>query len=538
MSTAVATAPTASEERDGQGTTADPRHDRTVLIVALAVMAVTTAVAVIANALTRPVNSDDLAWQRLLDIWGGQGHAQAWISEDLFPTRYPLYLVLDALGIHGRRGVNVAAVLLDVAAGAAFVGGLVLSRELARPLRWRVVPALAVVSVWAAVTWDQVFFSPNTRTLEFGLSVLLLAILGLLAARDPLPVGPVAAVTALATLIWVSDPFVLYVVGAPAALVAVIDLALHERRRGRVVLVVVTISGVVSWIIHFGFKLFDVTLRPVAGGARHLTALGDLPERTRAVFDRVVALLGVSGTDLTSGPVGATALAWLRLGLVVLGVTGAVLTVRRWRDASLLARTLVVCIVSTPVAVVLVNVYEFPDAVIDRYLGAALVGLGGLAVIAVDRLSGRAGRVAVTLMAALVIGAFAANVVSWSEDRDANPDAASLALAHAVDGQLWDRVYGWYWTAVRSDQIIQGRPRWIHVECDHGGRLRLMPWHNDTAVLRGHPATIAVALDDLGCSLRALERTYGPATRTTTLEGTRFAVWETADASPRLRTLT
>jgi hypothetical protein len=197
-----------------------------------------------------------------------------------------------------------------------------------------------------------------------------------------------------------------------------------------------------------------------------------------------------------------------------------------------------VCIVSTPVAVVLVNVYEFPDAVIDRYLGAALVGIAGLAVIAVDRLSGAVGRAGVVVMAALVIGAFAANVVTWSEDRDANPDAESLALAHAVDGQLWDRVYGWYWTAVRSDQIIRGGPRWVHVECAHGGRLRLMPWHNDTAVLRGHPATIAVALDDLGCSRRALERTYGPATRTTTLAGTRFAVWETADASPRLRTLT
>jgi hypothetical protein len=537
VSLGVTAAPAVPDEQTPVVAATSARHDRAVIIAALVVMGIATAVAVIANALARPVNSDDLAWQRLLDIWGGQGHASAWISEDVFPTRYPLYLALDVLGIHGRRGVNVAAVLLDVAAGAAFVGGLLVSRELARPLRWRIVPAAAVVSVWAAVTWDQVFYSPNTRTLEFGLCILLLALLGLLAARDPIPTGPIVAVTALATLIWISDPFVLYVVGAPAFLVAVVDVVLRERRRGVVVMTVIAVSGVASWIVHFGFKLFDVTLRPVAGGARHVTALGDLPERTRAVFDRLVALLGVSGTDLTTGPIGATALAWLRLGLVALGIAGAVLTVRRWRDASLLARTLVVCIVSTPVAVVLVNVYEFPDAVIDRYLGAALVGLAGLAVIAVDRLPSTAGRVGAVLLTALVIGAFAGNVVTWSEDRDAAPDAQSLALAHAVDGQLWDRVYGWYWTAVRSDQIIRGGPRWVHVECGHG-HLRLMPWHNDTAVLRGHPATIAVALDDLGCPLRALERTYGPAARTTTLAGTRFAVWETADASPRLRTLT
>jgi hypothetical protein len=531
---AVTTAP----EGAPVATTDDARHDRTVVLVALAVMAVTTALAVIANALARPVNADDLAWQRLLDIWGGQGHASAWISEDLFPTRYPLYLLLDALGIHGRRGVNVAAVVLGVAAGAAFLGGLVLSRELARPLRWRIVPALAVVSVWATVTWDQVFFSPNTRTLEFGLTILLLALLGGLAARAAPSRGAVVGVTALATGIWLSDPFVLYFIGAPAALVAAIDLAWPaHRRRATAVLAVLAVSGVISWVLHFGLKLFDVTLRPVAGGARHLTALGDLPERTRAVFDRLVALLGVSGNDLTSGPIGATGLAWLRLGLVALGIAGGVLTIRRWRDASLLARTLVVCVVSTPAAVVLVNVYEFPDAVIDRYLGAALVGIAGLAVIAVDRLSGAVGRVGVAVMAALVVGACAANVVTWSEDRDATPDAEAIALAHAVDAALWDRVYGWYWTAVRSDQIAQGGPRWVHVECSRAGRLRLMPWHNDTAVLRGRPATIAVALDNLGCSLPALERTYGPAARTTTLAGHRFAVWETAEASPRLRTL-
>ena len=127
-------------------------------------------------------------------------------------------------------------------------------------------------------------------------------------------------------------------------------------------------------------------------------------------------------------------------------------------------------------------------------------------------------------MSALVIGAFAANVVTWSEDRDATPDADSIARsAPPVDAALWDRVYGWYWTAVRSDQIVQGGPRWVHVECNRAGELRLMPWHNDTAVLRGRPATIAVALDNLGCSLPALERTYGPAARTTTLAGTRFA---------------
>ena len=302
-------------------------------------------------------------------------------------------------------------------------------------------------------------------------------------------------------------------------------------------LAVLVLSAVAAWLFRFVLELFDVVLRPVAGGARHATALGDLLDRARAVFDRFAALLGTSGSDLTSGPVGATGMAWLRLGLVALGLAGAVLTIRRWRDASLLARTLVVCIVSTPIAVTLVNVYANPEIVIDRYLGAALVGIAGLAVIAVDRLSGRVGRVAAGVMAVLVLGAFASNVVTWFDDHDAAPDADVIALAHSVDAQLWDRVYGYYWLAVRVDQIERGGPRWIHVECDKGHPLRLMPWHNDRSVLDGRPATIAVALESLPCTLHDLEAAYGRATRTVDLDGHRFAVWETADASPRLRTL-
>lgn len=516
----------------------DRHDDRRVLLVALVVMAIATGLAVIANTLVRPVNSDDVAWQRLLDIWGGQGHTKAWISEDLFPTRYPLYLLLDALGISGRRGVNVAAVVFAIASGAAFLFGLVCSGELTRPLRWRLVAAFAVVSAWAAASWDQVFFSPNTRTLELGLVVLALALLGRAAQRSDAPRRELAWLTVFATAIWISDPFVLYFVGAPAAFVALLDaIAPARRRRGVTVLAVLVVSAVTAWLFRFVLEAFDVVLRPVAGGARHATALGDIADRARVVLERFAALLGTSGSDLTSGPIGATSMAWLRLGLVALGVAGAVLTIRRWSDASLLARTLVVCVVSTPIAVILVNVYANPEIVIDRYLGAALVGIAGLAVIAVDRLSGRLGRAAVSVMAVLVLGAFVSNVVTWADDHDATPDADAISLAHAVDAELWDRVYGYYWLAVRVDQIERGGPRWIHVECDKGHPLRLMPWHNDTSVLRGHPTTIAVALDSLPCTLGDLESAYGPATRTVELDGHRFAVWETADASPRLRTL-
>jgi len=506
-------------------------------------MAVTVAVAVVANSLLRQVNSDDLAWQRLLDIWSTHGHEKAWISEDLFVSRYPLYVVLDAIGILGRRGVNVAAVITNVAAGAAFVAGLVVSGELARPLRPRLVAAFAVLSLWTTVAWDLVFFSPNTRTFEFGLTVLAVAWLGAVVTRPDIRIASLAGVTALAAFLWLSDPFVLYAIGIPVALVALVDLVTVARRRpGWIVLGVLAVSAFAAQVARWILELFDVFLRGVAGGSRHVTALSDLPDRAQLVLERYAALLGVSGAELTSGPIGSSALAWLRLALVVLGIVGAVMTVRRWSAASLLARTLVVCIVSSPVAVTLLNVYASPDIVLDRYLGAGLIGLAGLAVIAIDRLAGTLGRIAIVVMTVLVVGVFASNVVSAVEDRDARPDADAIALARGARANLWDRVYGYYWLAVRADQIDPGGPEWIHVECDEGGRLEQMPWHNDTSVLDtaddAPPATIAVALTGLPCTLDDLERAYGPAARTTEIEGRRFAVWETADASPRLRMLT
>ncbi len=506
-------------------------------------MAVTTAVAVVGSTLLRQVNSDDLAWQRLLDIWATHGHEKAWISEDLFVSRYPMYVVLDWFGIAGRRGVDAAAVLTNVAGGAAFVAGLLLSGELVRPLRWRLVAGFAVLSLWTTVAWDQVFFGPNTRTLELGLTVLALAWLGLIANRPTLSRAALVGIVALGAFLWLSDPFVLYAIGVPAALVAVIDLFAPSRRRaGWIVLAVLAASAVVAQLARWFLELFDVFLRGVAGGSRHVTALGDVPDRAQLVIERYAALLGVSFSDLTSGPVGSTTLAWLRLALVALGIAGAVITLRRWSSASLLARALVVCVVSSPVAVTLVNVYADPAIVLDRYLGAGLVGVAGLAVLALDHWSGTIGRGVAVVFTALVVGVLASNVVSLVEDRDATPDADAVALAEAARANLWDRVYGYYWLALRTDQIDDRGPEWIHVECEKGGALELMPWHNDTSVLAvdegDEPSTIAVALDDLPCSLADLERAYGPASRTTEVEGRRFAVWETADASPRLTDLT
>lgn len=510
-------------------------------------MAVATLVAVAAFGWARDVNSDYYAWQRLLDIWIGQGHGHAWISEDLFPTRFPLYLLLGAFGLESHREVVVAATVLNVAAGAAFATGLLLSGDVARPLRLHTIAVLALPATWATAALGSVvlfdlsdgfLFNPNSRSLELGLAVLAVAWIGRELSTDRLRATHAVVIVGALALLWLSDPFVLYLFGIPAAVVGAIDLISPARRAvGRNVMALVGASGALSWLVRRALGLFDVTAAPVANGRRFVTPVGDVPDRLRLVLDQLVTLLGVSGSDLTSAAAGDLVLAWLRLGLVALGVTGAVLVVRTWHQSSLLARTLVLALVADIAGVTATNIFRDPDAVVGRYLTVALVALIGLAAIAVGRLHGRVGSAAGVLVAALVLAVVVTGARDWWNERDADPVAAHVALNEAVARTGWDRVYGSYFLAIRQDQVGGSNVRWVTVRCGRAGRLRLFHFNNDTAVARGHPATIAVALEtSLGCSRADLRRAYGAPDEVVEIDDVRFAVWR--KPPERLRALT
>ena len=470
-------------------------------------------------------------------MWGHEGHGTTWISEDLFVTRFVLYGFLEAVGIVGRRAAISVSVGLNVVAAWAFVGGLLASGELRRPLRAGTIAALGLAAAWAPVAWYDVFFNPNSRALELGCSVLGVGLLGRWTARGALGVGTALGLGAGLALVWVSDPFVLYLVGGTAALVALLDLAKPVRRhQAGLVLALIGGSAVFSLALRRSVQIFDVFTRQVAQGRRNITAVGDIPSRAVSVTEEMLRLVGVSGDDLTTGSADLRLVAWLRIGVLALGVLGAVMTVRRWGQASLLMRTFALSLVTTPVAVVMVNQFDDPEFVMTRYLCVVPLALVALAVLAVDRLRGRLGSVAAVLAALVVAGAFVTSVHRLVDAPAGSPDGPALRTADAVDAAGFDRIYGYYFVALPPDQVREGGPRWAAVDCAPSGRLRLERWNSDDAVLRPAAETIAVALDRLCAPLDVLERFYGAPSDVVTIEGAKFAVWN--DAPPRLRSLT
>jgi hypothetical protein len=251
-------------------------------------------------------------------------------------------------------------------------------------------------------------------------------------------------------------------------------------------------------------------------------------------------LLGVNGSDLTAWSLDDLALAWLRLAIVALGIVGGVLVVRSWRTSSLLARTLVVALVVDLGTVTMTNLVDDPKFVIGRYLSVALIALLGLAALAVDRLQGRVGAAAAVVVAVFVFGVVVTNASNWWDTRHVTPGTEARALNAAIDAQGWDRVYGSYWMAIRHAELGAGNVRWVTVECNDTDGLRLMHWNNDTAVLRGQPRSIAVAIGSgeptrLPCSVADLGHVFGSPDEITKVGGVRFAVWE--QPPERLRVL-
>lgn len=504
----------------------------------IAAVVVAMGVAVGAAGWGRGLDGDDLARQRLLDIWAHEGHGTTWISEDLYLIRYPLYLGLGLFGLFGRGQALLSSVFLNVVTAISLVVALLVGGELTRPIQRRTLVGFLLVTAWAPLAWDVAFYSPNGRAIEVGLAVLAIAWLGRaqLAARRPTNL----LVTALVlSLLWVSDPFVLYFLAVPAAIVAAVDIVriAGRRRDMRVLIGVIAVSGVAAWVMRKFVQLFDIVPKPIGTGTRYFVSLGDIPARVNAVLDRLVALLGVSGSDLTGGGFSHVALAWGRLALIAVGIIGAVLTIRRWDRASLLARSMVLAMVVCPILVVALNVVPAPRFVVTRYLIIEPVALAVLGVIAIDRLRGKVGTISIAVTALLVGGVFLFNAHQWWDQRNANPELDALQLASAAKTNGWDRVYGNYFLAIPPDMLVQGGPRWVTVDCKPGQALHLYEWNNDDATLRGYPRTVAVSLERLGCTRADLVRAYGHFTSVvTTAGGHTFLVWDRVGT--RLRTLT
>lgn len=497
----------------------------TLGLVALAII-VATALGIAAESVVHSLNSDELAWQRLLDIWMHEGHGTAWISEDILFPRFALYLLLDVVGVTGRNAALATAGIMSAAGSLTMAAAMVIGADLRRPLRARTAVALVLTACWAPFAWAVIFFNPNSRSLELGLALLGVAGLGLVLTGRLARSLALGGLTAALALLWLSDPFVLYYVGITVALVVGAEVFERaKRRRALVVLGVLAASAIVSVLLRRALELVDLTAKPVGENRRNITAIGDLPDRTWAVLGRILEVVGISGSDLTSGPIDVAVVAWVRIVIVALGVIGAVMVIRRWGSASLLPRTMVATLVTTPLIVIVVNQFDDPERVMDRYLCLVPIALVVLAVVAVDGLHGLSARIAAIAVTVVVIGAVASGARLWWEHRDVAPDDPALRLEAAAEAAGFERVYGYYWLTVPPDQLVDGGVRWVTVDCRPDGRLRLEEWNNDDAVLGPSAAPVAIALDGLCASLDDLTEAYGAPTEVVTIADTRFAVW-------------
>ena len=500
-------------------------------------LAVTMIIAVGAIASVRDLNSDDLAWQYLLHAWESTGHAQGWISEDVFPTRFALYALLEALGFTGRDEVVVASAILNFAGALSFLAALAVSQSIRVPVRGRVVVGVGLLASWGLVAWTDVFFSPNSRSLEIGLALLAVAWLGVRTITERRLSVLALTVFALA-LVWFSDPFVFLVVAVPAGLAVALDALKPFRRRGSLtVLVVLALSVLLTLAFRAGLALFDLSAESVARGGYFLTPLGEIPHRALAILERSAILLGLGQENLTQGSALDLLVAVLRLGVLGLALAGLIVTVREWGRASLLARTLGLSLIACPAAMIFINIYPDPAIIIDRYLVMVLVALAGLALIALDRARAKAARVSGVLVAVLVLAVLVTNFSNWRENNETVRDANAIALGDAVSFQEWDRVYANYWMAVRQNEVAPGNARWVPVTCDRNGPLELFKWNNDSSVLRTRPKTIAVSVERQYCDSSDIARLYGPPTDQVALEGHEFFVYRDRSVSPALRTL-
>jgi hypothetical protein len=489
--------------------TAQPRS-RVRLLTAAGAVAVLVVPVVVVLVLRRDdwlLTSDSVAQQSVVRTWFAAGHRLTYLPPDTWVLKLPLYAVVETLPLAPATRVCVEAVALAVLMVALAAWACrVLARQLtpageplaARPLE--LVLPFAWLATLGGGIGSYLVALPNSRNIELGLALLVVALAG---TRFPLPRRPVllcvgAGSVVLLAALWVDDPYVAYLVGAPLAFAAAawwLRSAAHgggERR-----LLVVAAVLVASLVL----------IGPLRGLLARVGVLV-VPDATGPTFDPVVVLghlpiLGPAAAaqlGLAEPGAAATIMHVLAVTLVALGGVAAVLiAVRGWRDGRVALFVLGVHPLVV-VAGVLVNrtIYDFHAG---RYLVLGFVDLAACLALAPAALrttfprhiDGRraAARAAATWLVALTGVAVVAGLVSAALDRPVPVDllaaerqeqAATLGLLEAAAAQGASTGLAPFWGADLYTHLSSGRVQISDVDCD-AGRLRHRQWLTDTARL-------------------------------------------------------
>ncbi len=452
------------------------------------------------------LTSDSVAQQSVVRTWFAVGHADTYLPPDTWLLKLPFYAVVEALPLAPATRVCAEAVALAVVmvALAAWACRL-LARQLtppgerlaARPLE--LVLPFAWLATLSGGIGSYLVALPNARNIELGLALLVVALAG---TRFPLPHWPVllcagVGSAVLLAVLWVDDPYVAYLVGAPLAFTAAAWWLRPPRRGGRERRLLVVAAVLVTSLL---------LIRPLRGLLARAGVLV-VPDATGPTFDPMVVLghvpiLGPAAAaqlGLTEPGAAATVVHVLAVTLVALGAAAAVLiAVRGWRDG----RVALFFLGVHPLVVVggvLVNrtIYDFHAG---RYLVLGFVDLAACLALApaalrtttLPRRSGAAVPASAGWLVSLLGVAVGAALVSAAVDRPVPVDrlaaqrqeqAATLRLLDAAAAQGATTGLAPFWGADLYTQLSSGRVQVSDVACD-AGRLRHREWLTDTARLR------------------------------------------------------
>lgn len=464
-----------------------------------------------------PLDSDSVAQQSMLNTWSRLGHGETYVPEDTWILKFPVYAVVEAFPLPSATRVLVETTILN-GTGYALVawacwliaGGCGFER------RWTdVVLPLTWLTTLSGALGGYLSIMPNHRNIELGMAFALLALLGRYLStsrpdtKDGRPrvwrfAGGLAAWLTMA-LLWLDDPYFVYLLAVPAVLGCVAWFAVRRCGTRCLVAAGLIISSVLALPlgrgalalvgVHTSNHSNGVSLEPAAVWRR----IGLLPESLAHQFGWTEAGTG-------AGTAHGAAVVVLLAGMVA----GGYLALRAWR-----LRSLPLFLISSHwllvVGAVIIN-----RAVVDyhagRYLMPGLLDLAvglGLAAASLRRRRPRIAR-AVTVLLAF---ATSANLVFAVVSPRPAPVATGQrhTILAAIDRSGASKGFGNFWSTNVYVHASRGRLAISDVTCE-GGRLQLRHWLTDTARAQA-PARRSFLIWEAGyfsaCPLSALDRQLG-----------------------------
>ena len=458
-----------------------------------------------------PSNSDAAAQQSVLLTWLRVGHGQAYLPTDTWALKFPLYLVVENLPLASATRILVEAATLDalmyvLLAAAAWwfagrAGGVRRWYDVVLPLAW-------LATVGGGMGRD-LSTGPNYRNVEMGLSFALLALAGRHLAPGTAEPGaappgrwpvrwhvrwPVrwhgralaVAVPLVLALLYVDDPYFLYLLALPLLLGCLVAAVLPygrpsadepgTSRRTRLLQVAAVVAA-------------SLAVAPALRAALGAAGVTIMSEGTTGTLQPTVVLAHVRGlwTSVQAQLGDRGRMGWVGLGLalafLLVGAVLCVLLTRRgWRR-----RDAVLTFVAGHWLVAFAAVVfkrDFDGAGDGRYLVLGVVDLAvgvaiGAAVLRATR--PRAAAALTALVAAAVVGNGVVRVLAGPAAPAEHTRQAQTLQALRASGAT--KGFAQYWAANLYVHQSAGDLQVSEVVCGSSDRLQLRAFLTDTARL-------------------------------------------------------